>query len=131
MTGIRRTPSVGEAAGLRGPQARAEERRAAALASRAICRGGRARRRLVIASGEAEVVAYQIWCRVSEISPDEHLATVCVLPVEGGDAGAALRSESRVFPWPEVAQQECAKMAEAEKRRLEDHGYEVHSTEWV
>ena len=77
------------------------------------------------------VAAVKIWCRTSELTPSQHLATVCAIPEGEGDMGGALRSETRLFASGDLAQAECRKMASAMKRRLADEGHQIVAIELV
>ena len=77
------------------------------------------------------MTAVKIWCRTSELTSSQHLATVCAIPEGDADVGGALRSETRLFASRDLAEAECRKMASAMKRRLADEGHQIVAIELV
>ena len=75
------------------------------------------------------MATFLIHCRTREIAPSHFEARVFVVPASEGDPGLATRSECRIFESAEMAESECARMAEAMKMRLIRAGHQVVRSE--
>lgn len=73
---------------------------------------------------------FRLWCRTAQVSEDQYVATVCVIPADE-DAAGAIESETRILPTVATAQEACAEMASAMHERLRARGDTVTQTDFV
>jgi hypothetical protein len=74
---------------------------------------------------------YRIWCRSTEVAPNQHLVTACAIPASEEEAIGALTSESRLVDSAEIASVECATLVAEIRKRIVEQGHEVTTVDFV
>jgi hypothetical protein len=70
---------------------------------------------------------YRLWCKVTELGPDQFHAVVIAVPSNGVAAGTHA-SDSALFSTRALAETGCRSIANLLRIRLEEQGYAVDET---